>query len=681
MIVRAIKFVSLVIVLSALLSCPFEADRKILEDRNTIDITVKLGTSTVYHGYGFFIGVVNPGETKDIAFTIENTGYGGNVELLGDPPVSISGDGFIILIQPESTSIAPGGQTGFSIRFAPTEYKFYEGIVAIPNNDPGEEDYSFALLSENYDLPAAPAVTGAAETNDTKPSWSWTGGGNGSGTFRYRLDSQELYTDSTETTDTTFTPADPIPPGNHTLYVQEKATAGEFWSLCGSYTTKIRLNPPDVTGTTTTADTTPTWTWTTGGDGNGTFRYKLDSGDLETGATITTDTSFTPASPIPPAYHRLYVQEQDIHATYWSSSDSFQINVWIRAPNVSGASPTTDTMPTWTWTSSGDGNGTFRYKLDSSDLTTGATITTDTSFTPAEPIPPGSHYLYVQEQEVSGTYWSSTGSRGISIQLIPPAVSGVDATSETRPTWTWTTGGGNGYYRYMVDSDDFTSGSTETTGTEYTPEDPFPDGNHTLYVQEMDANGAFWSPSGIFTISIRIMSAVGWIGGGSDGWKTASGASSGNGYQNFNRPCGICIDTSGNIYVADSINHRVSKWDSDGNAIGWIGGGSNGWKTTTVALSGDGYQSFYNPYGIFVDASGNIYVAEYSNHRVSKWDSEGNAVGWIGGGSSGWKTTSGDSSGYGYQGLYYPSGVFVDSTGDIFVADTYNNRICKWHQY
>jgi hypothetical protein len=531
MVVSAVKYICLVIVLFALLTCPFEADRKILEDRNTIDITIKLGTSTVYHGCGFFIGVVNPGAAKDMVFTIENIGYSGNVELLGNPPVSISGDGFSILSQPESTSIAPGGQTDFSVRFSPTGYRAYEGIVAIPNNDPGEEDYSFALLSENYDLPAAPVVTGAAETNDTKSSWSWTGGGNGSGTFRYKLDSQDLYTDSTETTDTTFTPESPIPPGNHTLYVQEKAAAGEFWSLCGSYTTNVRLNPPNVTGTTPTADTTPTWMWTTGGDGNGTFRYKLDSGDLETGATVTNDTSFTPA----------------------------------------------------------------------------------------EPIPPGYHYLYVQEQELSGTYWSSTGSRYIDIQLNPPLFTGPDATSETQPTWTWTTGGGNGYYRYKFDSDDFTSGSKETTGTEYTPAAPLPDGNHTLYVQEMDANAAFWSPSGIFKISIRIMSAVGWIGGGSDGWKTTSGTSTGNEYQSFYRPRGVFVEPSGNIYVADMYNHRISKWDEAGDAVGWIGGGSNGWQTTSGASSGRNYNNFYNPFGVFIDVSGDIYIADYNNDRTSKW--------------------------------------------------------------
>ncbi len=942
MFIRSIRIFLFLSLLLILLTCGFEADKSLLSSVNSMDINVRCGNSTVYDGQGFYIGVVNSGSTKDFTFTIENIGSGGSLELTGTPIVSISGAGFSIITQPDKTALAPGEKTNFTVHFAPTAVQAYQGIVTILNNDIGESDYAFGLLSENFVLPNAPSVTGLATTNNTKPEWTWTTGGNGSGTFRYKLDSSDLTTGATETTETRFTPATPIPPGNHVLYVQEQDTGGKFWSIYGSFTTNVRLNPPTISGTTSpTANTKPTWTWSTGNDGNGTFRYKLDSSDFSSGATITTATSYTPTDPIPPGYHYLYVQEQDINETFWSSYRSFSIYIrfrapvvtgttpiadttptwtwtsggdgngtyrckvnssdfstgttqitgtsftptvplppgvhylyvqehdasglywsetgyyalqirfrapvvtgtsptgdttptwswtsggdgngtyrckidssdlsigatvtidmnytpsipltpgyhslyvqefdttglywsdtgsksiqirfrapivtgttptadttptwswtsggdgngtyrykvdssdlstgatvttdtsytppvpispgyhslyvqeldttglyWsdtgsksiqirFRAPVVTGTSPTGDTTPTWSWTSGGDGNGTYRYKLDSSDLSSGATVTTDTSYTPPVPMLPGSHSLYIQEQELSETYWSDTGSRTINIQLTPPVVSGIDATSDSIIIWTWNTGGGNGNYRYKLDSNDFSSGSTETVSTSFTA-GPLPDGNHTLYVQEKDANGAFWSQSGSFTSSIKMMSAVGWIGGGSNGWKKTNGASAGSGYQNFNYPNGLFIDSEGNIYISDSLNNRIIKWDANGNAIGWIGGGSNGWKTTSGASSGNGYQSFYRPSGVFMDSSGNIYVADNSNHRISKWDASGNAIGWIGGGSNGWKIGSGAPSGNGYQSFSRPSGVFIDSSGNIYVADNYNHRISKW---
>ena len=174
------------------------------------------------------------------------------------------------------------------------------------------------------------------------------------------------------------------------------------------------------------------------------------------------------------------------------------------------------------------------------------------------------------------------------------------------------------------------------------------------------------------------MSAIGWIGGGSNGWKTTNGATSNSDLKSFDAPCSVSLDSIGNIYIADYYNNRISKWDDNGNAIGWIGGGSNGWKTTNDAAGGSDYRSFNKPTHAFVDTSDNIYVADQFNSRISKWDSSGNAVGWIGGGSNGWKTISTTSSGYNELSSFnLPVGLWVDN-GYIYVADKHNNRISKW---
>jgi sugar lactone lactonase YvrE len=175
-------------------------------------------------------------------------------------------------------------------------------------------------------------------------------------------------------------------------------------------------------------------------------------------------------------------------------------------------------------------------------------------------------------------------------------------------------------------------------------------------------------------------SALGWIGGGGNGWKITNGSSSGTDYQSFNKTYKVFVDTSGNIYISDYMNHRVCKWDKDGNAIGWLGGGSDGWKTGSAPGSGGiDYKSFKNPKGVFVDSSGNIFVTDTANNFISKWDKDGNAIGWLGGGSDGWKTGSAPSNGTDYRSFYNPEDVFVDNSGYIFIVDGTNNRISKWN--
>ena len=102
------------------------------------------------------------------------------------------------------------------------------------------------------------------------------------------------------------------------------------------------------------------------------------------------------------------------------------------APVVLGdSSPTVNQKPTWTWISGGNGgNGTFRYKLDDSDLSSGATTTTDLSYIPSENLSEASHILYVQERDAAGN-WSTNGSYLIQIIL----ESGLDSGY----AWSWGT--------------------------------------------------------------------------------------------------------------------------------------------------------------------------------------------------------------------------------------------------
>ena len=121
----------------------------------------------------------------------------------------------------------------------------------------------------------------------------------------------------------------------------------------------------------------------------------------------------------------------------------------------------------------------------------------------------------------------------------------------------------------------------------------------------------------------------------------------------FNQPNGIAVDSSGNVYVADTLNYRIQKFTSDGQFITrW---GSEG--------SGDG--QFDWPSGIAVDSSGNVYVADTLNDRIQKFTSNGQFI------------TKWGSGGSGDGQFSVPKGIAVDGSGNVYVADTFNDRIQK----
>jgi len=131
----------------------------------------------------------------------------------------------------------------------------------------------------------------------------------------------------------------------------------------------------------------------------------------------------------------------------------------------------------------------------------------------------------------------------------------------------------------------------------------------------------------------------------------------GTGPGQFLDPQGVAVDGSGNIFVADSVNHRIQKFDSNGVFL--LKFGSPG--------SGNGQLLF--PTGVAIDISGNIYVADNNNHRIQKFDSSGVFVLKFG-------ANSGDgTSGTGEGEFSFPFGIAVDSSDNIYVADTGNSRI------
>ncbi|MFC1839599.1 carboxypeptidase regulatory-like domain-containing protein [Thermodesulfobacteriota bacterium] len=282
--------------------------------------------------------------------------------------------------------------------------------------------------------PTLPYPADNANGISAESSLSWSGGDpDAEDSVTYDVYFGTSYTPSLAAIEQSSTTYDPGILGSDTVYYWKiiskdnygAQTVGPIWSFKTLDTTPP--SPPNVSGDSPTFDLTPTWSWTTGGGGNGTYRYKLDNSDLSSGATETTDTFFTPESDLSEGSHTLYVQERD-DAGNWSDSGSFIILIELRPdpPDVSGVSLTDDSTPTWSWTSGGGGNGTYRYKLDDSDLSSGATETTDTTYTPGSVLPEGSYILYLQERDDDGD-WSISGSFTVVIDATPGAVTIVDS--------------------------------------------------------------------------------------------------------------------------------------------------------------------------------------------------------------------------------------------------------------
>jgi tripartite motif-containing protein 71 len=83
--------------------------------------------------------------------------------------------------------------------------------------------------------------------------------------------------------------------------------------------------------------------------------------------------------------------------------------------------------------------------------------------------------------------------------------------------------------------------------------------------------------------------------------------SKGEGDGQFVSPGAVAVDSSDNVYVADQLNHRIQKFDSNGTFI------------TKWGSRGEGDGQFTHPEGVVADSSGNVYVADASNNRIQKF--------------------------------------------------------------
>ncbi|WP_166727778.1 cadherin-like beta sandwich domain-containing protein [Mucilaginibacter gilvus] len=160
------------------------------------------------------------------------------------------------------------------------------------------------------------------------------------------------------------------------------------------------------------------------------------------------------------------------------------------------------------------------------------------------------------------------------------------------------------------------------------------------------------TPAGVVTI----IAGNGTIGSGNGPALTAS----------FSSPQDVAVNAAGDVYVADFGNNQIRKI-SAGVVTVWAGSGASGLGNGPAASA-----KFKNPFGLDVDAAGNVYVADFNNSAIRKVTPGGVVTTLAGNGAAGYINANGSSARFNM-----PGDVAVDAIGNVFVTDSYNSVIRK----
>jgi sugar lactone lactonase YvrE len=140
-------------------------------------------------------------------------------------------------------------------------------------------------------------------------------------------------------------------------------------------------------------------------------------------------------------------------------------------------------------------------------------------------------------------------------------------------------------------------------------------------------------------------------------------------------PQGIALDSSGNLYVADGSNDRVLFYPAGSTTATRVYGQGGSFTTNIGNKGGVSANSLSAPEGIALDSSGNLYVADQSNNRVLFYPAGSTTATQVYGQGGSFTSNALNNGGLSANSLNQPTGVALDSGGDLYVADDSNNRV------
>jgi len=190
------------------------------------------------------------------------------------------------------------------------------------------------------------------------------------------------------------------------------------------------------------------------------------------------------------------------------------------------------------------------------------------------------------------------------------------------------------------------------------------DNSGGLYIADTGNNRVLYYPSGT-TTATAVFGQPDFISGTANNGGISATA--------MNSPTGVDVDSNGNLYVADELNNRVLYFPAGGTTATLVYGQPN-FTSNTINNGGISANSLYRPSNIAFDpADGDIYVTDQYNNRVLHYPA-GTAQPDIVYGQNDFTHNNVNNGGLGASSLYRPIGVAVDTSGNLFVSDQFNNR-------
>jgi hypothetical protein len=205
-----------------------------------------------------------------------------------------------------------------------------------------------------------------------------------------------------------------------------------------------------------------------------------------------------------------------------------------------------------------------------------------------------------------------------------------------------------------------------------------------LFVLLVLTNGVVWVHHADHASATGVSPKAGTVYGQGGSFSSGTVNNGGVSTTSLNVPRNVVLDSSGNLYVADYSNNRVLYYASGSATATRVYGQFSSFSTTVTNNNGSGVSgtpsanNLNGPTGLALDSGGNLYVADDTNNRVLYYASGSTTATRVYGQGGSFSSNTGNNGGISATSLNQPNGVALDSSGNLYVADWYNNRVLSY---